>query len=215
MKHWGTKCYAWDVLNEALNEDGTYREDLWLNTIGPEYIAIAFAAAAKAAPRSVKLYYNDYNIESPGNKSTAAQNIVKQLKARKIRIDGVGLQSHFVVGSTPSQALQAQNMAAFTALGVDVAVTELDVRSPTLPATVAQQTQQRADYYSTVAACTQTKRCVGVTLWDFVDQYSWIPGVFAGQGYADVWFEANGTDTLIRKEAYDGIVEALTGMPES
>ena len=219
VQHWGPKCYAWDVLNEAFNEDGTLRSDLWLDTIGPEYIPIVFAAAAKAAESieggGPKLYYNDYNIENPGNKSTAAQNLVKDLQARNIRIDGVGLQSHFVVGSAPSQADQAQNMAAFAALGVDVAITELDVRATSLPVSVEEQTQQRADYYSTVAACTQTERCVGVTLWDFVDQYSWIPGVFAGQGYADVWFKANDTGALIRKGAYDGIVQALTGQPES
>ena len=106
-------------------------------------------------------------------------------------------------------------MAAFAALGVDVAVTELDVRATQLPASLAEQEQQKADYYSTVAACMNTPRCVGVTLWDFVDQYSWIPGVFAGQGYADVWFKANDTGALVRKVAYDGIVEALTGTAES
>ena len=215
VTHWGTKCFHWDVVNEAFNDDGTYRSDLWYDTIGPAYIPIAFAAAAKAAPEGVKLYYNDYNIEYPGNKSTAAQNLVKELQAQNIRIDGVGLQSHFIVGQTPSQTSQEQNMAAFAALDVDVAITELDVRATQLPASAEEQTQQRADYYSSVAACTNTERCVGVTLWDFVDQYSWIPGVFAGQGYADVWFKANDSDTLIRKQAYDGIVEALTGQPES
>ena len=215
VQHWGESCYAWDVVNEAFNDDGTYRSDIWYDTIGPAYLSIAFAAAAKAAPASVKLYYNDYNIEYPGNKSTAAQNLVKSLQSQNIRIDGVGLQSHFIVGETPSQASQEQNMAAFAALGVDVAITELDVRATQLPASISEQTQQRADYYSSVAACTNTPRCVGVTLWDFVDQYSWIPGVFAGQGYADLWFEANNTDTLIRKEAYDGVVEALMEQPES
>ena len=63
VSHFSSNCYAWDVLNEALNDDGTYRSDLWLDTIGPAYISIAFDAAAKAAPPDVKLYYNDYNIE--------------------------------------------------------------------------------------------------------------------------------------------------------
>jgi endo-1,4-beta-xylanase len=72
------------------------------------------------------LYYNDYNIEYPGPKATAAQeNIVKFLQADGIRIDGVGLQSHFIVGETPSLATQVENMEAFTALGVEVAVTEV------------------------------------------------------------------------------------------
>ena len=211
VTHWGTHCYAWDVVNEAINDNGTLRSDIWLDTIGPEYLPIAFAAAAAAAPPSVKLYYNDYNIEYPGPKATRAQQLIADIKAQGVRIDGAGLQSHFIVGETPDQASQEANMAAFAALDVDVAVTELDVRSPTLPVTVAQQNQQKADYYATVAACANTERCIGVTLWDFDDEYSWIPGVFAGQGYADVWFPAEGTDTLVRKEAYDGIVDALTG----
>jgi endo-1,4-beta-xylanase len=124
-RHWAGQCYAWDVVNEALNEDGTYQNDTFLQVIGPNYIKIAFKAAAAADPWA-KLYYNDYNIEYPGPKSTAAQeNIVKFLQTDGIRIDGIGLQSHFIVGETPSSDTQIANMEAFTALGVEVAVTEV------------------------------------------------------------------------------------------
>lgn len=115
----------------------------------------------------VKLYYNDYNIESPGNKSLAAQRLVSELKAQDIQIDGVGLESHFIAGSAPSQAEQEANMNAFTALGVDVAVTELDVRLPALPPNATSQAQQVLDYYNSVAACANVERCIGVTVWDF------------------------------------------------
>ncbi|MCJ1390275.1 hypothetical protein MMC18_003133 [Xylographa bjoerkii] len=211
VSHWGTRCYCWDVVNEALNDNGTYRSDIWYNTIGPAYLPIAYAAAAAAAPASVKLYYNDYNIEYPGPKATAAQEIIASIKAQGIRIDGAGLQSHFIIGETPSQSSQMANMAAFAALGVEVAQTELDVRSPTLPPTIAQQEQQELDFHSSVAACVMTEACVGVTLWDFDDTYSWIPSTFPGQGYGDPWFEPAGTDTLVKKIAYDGIVDALLG----
>jgi len=215
VQHWGTSCYAWDVVNEALNENGTLRSDVWLDTIGPAYLPIAFKAAAAAAPAGVKLYYNDYNIESPGVKATAAQNLIKSIKAQGIRVDGAGLQSHFEIGGTPSQATQEANMAAFTALDIDVAITELDVRATSLPVTLAVEEQQKKDFYSSVAACVGTARCVGVTLWDFVDQYSWIPSTFPGQGYGTPWLKAEGKDVLIRKSAYDGIVDALTGVPVS
>lgn len=131
---------------------------------------MAFDAATKAIQKNnlnVKLYYNDYNIEYPGNKSTAAQNLVSQLKARGIQIDGVGLESHFIAGQTPSQADQEANMNAFTALDVDVVITELDVRLPALPPNATSQAQQVLDYFSSVSACASVKRCVGVTVWDF------------------------------------------------
>ena len=179
------------------------------------------------------MYYNDYNIESPGNKSTAAQNLVKQLKARDIQIDGVGLESHFIVGKsedatarplqatlthdtgeTPSLSAQTKNKKAFTALDVDVAVTELDVRL-TLPATAETEKQQVADYYTSVKSCVNVKRCIGVTVWDFDDTYSWIPTTFAGQGYGDLFLQPGGPDhPLVKKAAYDGCLEALTGQPE-
>lgn len=207
------------MVNEALNDNGLldqpYREDIWYNITGTSYIYTAFAAAeaaVKAGGFSTKLYYNDYSIENPGNKSTAAQNIVAELNARGIQIDGVGLQSHFIVGETPTTAQQMENMNAFVALDVDVAVTELDVRTTT-PATLEAQQQQVLDYASTIAACAGVERCVGVTLWDFDDTYSWIPSTFAGQGYGDVWFQPNGSDTpLVTKAAYDGIVDGWTGV---
>jgi endo-1,4-beta-xylanase len=188
----------------GLNDDGTYRESLWYETIGEAYIPFAFAAAAAADP-DVKLYYNDYNIESPGSKATAAQNIVKLVQSYGVKIDGVGLQSHFIVGSTPSKSSQATNMAAFTALGVEVAITELDIRM-TLPSTDALLSQQSTDYASTVEACVETDDCVGITIWDWTDKYSWVPDTFSGQGAACPW-----DDDLVKKPAYTGILTALGG----
>jgi endo-1,4-beta-xylanase len=90
--------------------------------MGPSYIPLVFSTAAKAAKGTrTQLYYNDYNIEYPGPKSSAAQGIVKSIQAYGARIDGVGLQSHFVSGDTPTYADQKANVEAFTALGVKVA----------------------------------------------------------------------------------------------
>ncbi|PSK36714.1 hypothetical protein B9Z65_1897 [Elsinoe australis] len=213
LAHFGDNCYAWDVVNEALNDDGTYRESLYYNVTGTEYISTAFRAAAETVKQhklKVKLYYNDYNIETPGAKASAAAKIVTGLQGQNIHIDGVGLQSHFTVGGTPNTTTQATNMQNFAKLGVEVAITELDIRTTT-PPTDAAKKQQVVDYKNTVAACTQTKKCVGITLWDFDDTYSWIPSTFAGQGYGSPWYQPDGANTpLVRKEAYDGIVQGLT-----
>jgi len=211
VQHFGTRCYAWDVLNEALNDNGTLRQDIWLNTIGPAYIPLVFQFAEEALKgvrggRHIRFYYNDYGIENPGLKSAAALQLVKSVKDRGIKIDGVGLQSHFVVGGTPSRETQVQNLRSFTASGFDVALTELDVRFSNVSdlSIGGGLEQQSRDYRNSVAACVDVKRCVGVTVWDFDDRYSWIPGTFPGQGFGDIWW-AN----LTAKPAYDGVVAGL------
>jgi endo-1,4-beta-xylanase len=207
VTHYKGKCLQWDVVNEALEEDGTFRKSVFYNTIGPAFIPIAFAAAAAADP-SAKLYYNDYNIENAGGKSTGAQNIVKMIKQYGARIDGVGFQAHFIVGSTPSQAALTANLNAFVDLGVEVAYTELDIRTNT-PATSSAVTQQAKDYVSTVNSCNAVAKCVGITIWDYTDKYSWIPGVFPGTGSALPWDNNLNKKTTV----YNAILSALGPAP--
>ncbi len=173
------------LCTEPFNDDGTWRTDVFYNTLGTSYVSIALNSARTADPNA-KLYINDYNVESPGAKSTALQNLVKSLKSSGAPIDGVGLQAHFIVGEVPSQASLQQNMEAFTALGVEVAITELDIRM-TLPSTTALLTQQEKDYQTVIAACAAVQGCVGVTIWDWTDKYSWVPQTFSGQGAACPW----------------------------
>jgi endo-1,4-beta-xylanase len=98
-----------------------------------------------------------------------------------VKIDGMGL--HLIVGSTPSLEDQVANMKAFTDLGLEVAITELDIRADN-PEANQYQDQQADDYVATIGACNQVEQCVGVTIWDFTDKYSWVPGVFPGTGGA-------------------------------
>ncbi|KAF8071786.1 endo-1,4-beta-xylanase A precursor [Lyophyllum atratum] len=206
QNHCGTlvghyKGQIWDVINEPFNDDGTWRSTVFYNTMGTSFVAVALQAARAADPVA-KLYINDYNIEGTGAKSTAMVNLVKSLKASGAPIDGVGIQAHLIVGQVPS-TIQA-NIAQFTALGVEVAITELDIRM-TLPVTEALLAQQKKDYQTVIAACKAVSGCIGVTIWDYTDKYSWVPGVFTGQGAALPW-DAN----LIKKPAYDGIVAGFT-----
>lgn len=213
VTHYGASCYSWDVVNEALNGDGTFSSSIWYDTIGEDYFYLAFQFAQEAVQETnadIKLYYNDYGIENPGTKTTAAYNLVKGLQSRGIRIDGVGLESHFEVGYTPSVQDQVAAKQGFLDLGVEVAITELDVRFTQAPYyTEAGQKQQAQDYYNSVASCMQVgPRCIGVTVWDFDDKYSWVPSAFAGQGGADIY-----NATLQRKPAYYAVADALQGNP--
>lgn len=210
ITHWGSRCYSWDVVNEALNSNGTFASSIWYDTIGPEYFFLAYQFAAEAVAATghdIKLYYNDYGIENPGTKTTAAAALVSELQARGIQIDGVGLESHFEVGLTPSQSQQIEAMETFTALGVDVARTEIDVRFLTLPYNATGLAVQAQNYYDTVASCMAVDRCIGMTVWDFDDQYSWIPSAFPGEGGADIY------NATVRKPACYSIAEAIVGAP--
>ncbi|KAK2605578.1 hypothetical protein N8I77_008407 [Diaporthe amygdali] len=205
VEHYKGQCYAWDVVNEAIsdNGDGSFRDNVFYKTIGEYYLPIAFAAAAAADP-DAKLYYNDYSIEFSGAKTTAALGIVDLIQGAGVKIDGVGLQGHFIVGSTPSAKDLAGVLEQYTAKGVEVAYTELDVRHSSVPADDAAVQQQATDYANVVNACLQVEGCVGVTVWDFYDKYSWVPSTFSGAGEACLYDE-----NLSKKPAWTAVSSAL------
>jgi endo-1,4-beta-xylanase len=153
-----------------LNEDGTYRDNVFLRVIGEQYIPIAFRIAAAADP-AAKLYYNDYNLEYGTAKHLGAVKIVKAVQAWGVKIDGVGLQGHLVTEKTGTQDIPTPSVEVLTKvlqdyadLGVDSAYTELDIRMNT-PSSAAKL-QVQADAYARVAqSCINVARCVGITLW--------------------------------------------------
>ena len=116
VSHYRGQIYAWDVVNEPFNEDGTLRQTVFYNAMGPGYLADAIRTAHAADPRA-KLYLNDYNIEGINPKSDAMYNLVKSLKQQGVPIGGVGLESHFILGKVPTTMLE--KMSRFAALGVD------------------------------------------------------------------------------------------------
>ena len=115
---------SWDVVNEALNEDGTLRKSVFLNSYGKEFLTLAFKEAAKADPKT-DLYYNDYNLCN-ANKRKGAVELVKNLQKNGAKIDGVGEQGHWNL-NTPTLAEIEQTILDFSVLGVKVAITELDI----------------------------------------------------------------------------------------
>ena len=118
------KVYSWDVVNEALNEDGTMRKSIFEQKLGDDYIVEAFRLAQKAAPHT-KLYYNDYNIEQP-QKRAGAIALIKKIQAAGVRIDGVGIQGHWNIDDVPMNDIE-QSIKEFSALDIEVMFTELDL----------------------------------------------------------------------------------------
>jgi endo-1,4-beta-xylanase len=115
---------SWDVVNEALNDDGTLRKSVFLNTLGEKYLVDAFKLAAAADPKA-DLYYNDYNNEEPA-KREGTINLIKKIKAGGGKIDGVGIQAHWRLESPSLEEIE-KSILAYSALGVKVAFTELDI----------------------------------------------------------------------------------------
>jgi len=184
---------GWDVVNEALNEDGTLRQSPWMKIIGEDYLEKAFRFAHEADP-DAELYYNDYSLENEAKRKGALE-LVRKLKADGVPITGVGLQDHVGLDWPSPDQIDA-TINAFGKLGVKVMITELDVdvlpsvtrgadvslnvaSDPKLnpypnglPDTVQQQLSRRyADLFGAYA-----KHCglvTRVTFWGVTDKDSW------------------------------------------
>jgi endo-1,4-beta-xylanase len=202
--HYRGQLRSWDVVNEAFDDSpqAARRATIFQNLIGDSYMEEAFKAARKA-DRRAELCYNDYNIDGINPKSTAVYNMVKDFKRRGVPIDCVGMQGHLILGQVPSDI--RQNMERFAKLGVNVYVTELDIRMPT-PAAPEKLAAQAADYRTVVSACTAVRRCKGVTVWGVTDKYSWVPDFFPGEGAALIFDE-----NYAKKPAYFASLAALKG----
>ena len=124
VKRYKGKIHTWDVVNEALNEDGTLRESVFFNIMGSEYIENSFLWANDADP-DVNLVYNDYNLcEEPKRKG--AIKLIKDLQKKNIKIDGVGIQAHWQLNSPTIEEIE-KTIISFSELGIDVMFTELDI----------------------------------------------------------------------------------------
>ncbi len=164
MAHYEGTIVHWDVVNEAF-VDGTSgeRRNSNLQQTGDDWIEVAFQTARAADP-AAKLYYNDYNIEDWTHaKTQAVYAMVADFKERDIPIDGVGFQGHFNTQS-PYPANFRQTLQSFADLGVDVAITELDV----------ENADARTDWWTGIIEdCRAVTRCVGLTTWGVRDSDSW------------------------------------------
>jgi endo-1,4-beta-xylanase len=182
MTHYENQVFAWDVVNEALDESGNVRDSIWYNQPGigfsgkgVAYIEQVFRWARKADPHAL-LFYNEAEGEGLNRKSDAIYAMVKNFKRRGVPIDGVGLQMHVPALDVDVRAI-AGNIARLTALGLQVHITELDVSLPVEANGLVREgdlTRQSDIYRGIVRACLKSSGCSAIQTWGFTDKYSWI-----------------------------------------
>jgi endo-1,4-beta-xylanase len=209
MTHYASKVYAWDVVNEAFNDDGTMRHTIWYDQpgiaagSGTQYIEQVFRWAHEADP-GAKLFYNDYDAEVVNKKSDAIYAMAEDFKKRGIPLDGIGFQAHVSLKFDDPAKLAsfAKNLERFAKLGFELHLTEIDVRlTDSSPASLTAQAKL---YGEVTSLCVQQPACKLLQTWGFTDKHSWIPGFYKGQGWALLWDE-----TYQKKPAYEGVHDAL------
>jgi endo-1,4-beta-xylanase len=214
MKHYAGQVFAWDVVNEALDENGRPKNSLWYNRPGiglsgkgTAYVEQAFRWAHEADPQPL-LFYNEAEGEGLNPKSNAIYAMVKDFKQRGVPIQGVGLQLHISRLDLDTTAVGA-NIARLTALGLQVHITELDVSLPldSNGQVSLQALQRQADLYrGVIHACLQNPGCSAIQTWGFTDKYSWIGSHSHGTRGAALPFDRN----YRPKPAYDAIIKEIS-----
>ncbi|THV29477.1 endo-1,4-beta-xylanase [Glycomyces paridis] len=185
--HYEGDVFAWDVVNEAFEWDGSRRQSNLQQQLGNGWIEEAFRAADAADP-GARLCYNDYGTDGINSKSTAIYNMVADFKNRGVPIDCVGFQTHLSAGD--NLGTYQQNLQRFAALGVDVEITELDVGG--------SGSSQAATFETVTNACMAVSRCTGITVWGVTDKYSW-------RDDDPLLFD----DNYQKKQAYTSVLNAL------
>jgi endo-1,4-beta-xylanase len=190
------KIGGWDVVNEALNEDGSLRDSPWRKIIGDDYLVLAYQFAHEADP-TAQLYYNDYSLDNVPKREGAIR-LIKNLQAHGVKIYGIGLQEHDKMDWPATNQLD-ETISAFSALGIKVMITELDIDllpaatqsdgaevsmraaasaglnpyANGLPADMEQKLAQRyADLFTVFVA--HRNDIARVTFWGVTDANSWL-----------------------------------------
>jgi len=192
----GTSPLAWDVVNEATNDTAFFKPNTWYPAL-PSYVDIAFSAAREADP-STLLFYNDYSVAAAGGKkSEQMYHMVQSMVSRKVPIDGVGLQAHLALDhaelvanartgaevqalekleAIPTESAVSANIARYGRLGLQVHITELDVKCPT-PCSASMLSKQADVYGLMLRACLANPGvCTSFETWGFTDKYTWLTG---------------------------------------
>ncbi len=204
--HYRGQIASWDVVNEAVNNDGSLRDTIWLQTIGLEYIEMAFRWAHEVDPEA-HLFYNDYRGEELDRKSDAIYALVKDLRQRNVPIHGVGLQMHTSIKNPYNPEKVAANIKRLGELGLEVRITEMDVQIYKGKGTTEEKLASQAKVYrDMLRVCLDAPNCKALTTWGLADHFSWIPYFFKRPDSPLIFDES-----YRPKPAYDALVEVLKG----
>jgi endo-1,4-beta-xylanase len=222
VTHFKGRVYAWDVVNEAYQFDepgaSTDANGMRLNDyrriIGPEYIEIAFRAASKADPDAL-LFYNDYETQNP-RKVAAIVAMVKDLKAKGVKIDGVGHQSHSARGWPKVVDVEAA-IDAFAQVGVTQHITELDIAlnqnltDTLVTAATPELLNAQAERYRELMTLYMKKRqqVTAVLVWGIGDAYTWLTNWPSKRFEAPLLFDTQ----LKAKPAYTAVMDVARTAP--
>ncbi len=213
VTHFAGKVFAWDVVNEALDENGHFKDSPWYNqpgiapSEGTTYVEQAFRWAHEADPHAL-LFYNENGAEGMNPKSDSVFAMLKKFKQRGVPIDGVGLQMHIPDLNFDVQGVKA-NITRLTSLRLQVHITELDVSLPlnSMGGADDRDLQKQAEIYRDVtSACLANPACTAIQTWGFTDKYSWVGSHSKGSRGAALPFDG----AYKPKPSYEALVDALS-----
>lgn len=197
---------AWDVVNEAINDDGSYRSSVWYDNIGEDYIKYAFEYAHAADPDAL-LFYNEYGQEYSYVKLAAVNNMIDGLIADNVPIHGVGLQMHTDIEKDETRIKYAVRTVTYRNLLVHISELDVSVNpsaDDTLQFTDSLSTAQQEVYRWVAEAIMECDESLqyGMTFWGVSDQYSW--------RYEDNtdWVLPFSSDYQ-KKDAYNGLLQGF------
>jgi endo-1,4-beta-xylanase len=181
------KIYAWDVVNEVIDDSASkyFRESLWYQICGEDFIAKAFQYAHEADPNAL-LFYNDYNTENPTKRKKIIE-LVNKLKANGVPIHGIGLQGHWSIFE-PSETSLRESLKQFSALGMPIQITELDVSVYRSESGRREKMAEEPDEFTAEMEQLQLEQykmffkvlrefkssISGITFWNVTDKRSWL-----------------------------------------
>lgn len=226
VSHYKGKIGSWDVVNEAINDDGTLRKSVFSETLGDSFLGDSFKLASQADPQA-DLYYNDYSMATPAKREGVIK-MVKKIQSQGIKIDGIGMQGHWQLNSPSIDEIE-KSIIAFSNLGLKVAITELDVSVLPNPwelqgAEISQKfenTPKMNPYPKSLPDSIQTKlaeryesifklflkhkdKISRVTFWGVHDRQSWLNDwPIKGRTNYPLLFDAN----LKHKKAFDAVIK--------